>query len=198
MLLAGEDTTANTLAWAIWLLYQHPESFARARAEVDAHVGDPASWTIESFAGLDYVEACANETLRLRPVVPFLMLQALRETSVAGIRVPVDTLIWGALRSDSLREEYFEEPERFKPERWLAAGGAHSASSANRVAMPFGAGPRVCPGRHLAMLEIKMALAVLVGRFDIVSVVALSGGEPGEELAFTMSPEPLTLSLRRR
>ena len=98
------------------------------------------------------------------------MLQALRETSVAGIRVPTDTLIWGALRSDSLREEYFDEPERFKPERWVGADAAHGAASANRIAMPFGAGPRICPGRHLAMLEIKMALAVLLGHFDIESV----------------------------
>jgi cytochrome P450 len=199
MLLAGEDTTANTLAWAIWLLYRHPECLARARAEVDEHVGDRATWTIERFAKLDYVEACANETLRLRPVVPFIMLQALRETSVAGIRVPTDTLIWGALRSDSLREEYFDEPERFKPERWVGADAAHGAASANRIAMPFGAGPRVCPGRHLAMLEIKMALAVLLGHFDIESVAPAAGGtEPGEDLAFTMSPEPLTLRLRRR
>jgi cytochrome P450 len=201
MLLAGEDTTANTLAWAIWLLARHPECFARARGEVDAQVGDPAAWTIERFAALDYVEACANETLRLRPVVPFLMLQALRETNVAGIRIPADTLIWGALRADSLREQHFDEPERFKPERWLAETSP-SASSANRVAMPFGAGPRVCPGRHLAMLEIKMALAVLLARFEIESVVPVRTGassdEPREELAFTMSPEPLTLRLRRR
>jgi cytochrome P450 len=201
MLLAGEDTTANTLAWAIWLLSKHPQCFARARAELDGQIGDPAQWSIERFGALDYVEACANETLRLRPVVPFLMLQALRETSVAGIRIPADTLIWGALRSDTLREEHFDEPERFKPERWLA-DGAHSASSANRVAMPFGAGPRVCPGRHLAMLEIKMALAVLIGRFEIESVAPARSNapadEPAEELAFTMSPEPLTLRLRRR
>ncbi len=136
--------------------------------------------------------------MRLRPVVPFLMLQALRETSVAGIRIPVDTLIWGVLRSDSLREEYFQDATSFRPERWLGADSAHSASSANRVAMPFGAGPRVCPGRHLAMLEIKMALAVLLGRFEIDDVAAQGGGEPLEELSFTMSPEPLTMRLRRR
>ena len=74
------------------------------------------------------------------------------------------------MRSDSLREEYFADARRFRPERWLGAEGGHGAASANRIAMPFGAGPRVCPGRHLAMLEIKMALAVLLGRFDIESV----------------------------
>jgi cytochrome P450 len=198
MLLAGEDTTANSLAWAIWLLFGHPDSLTRARAEIDEHVGDPAAWTIDDFARLEYVEACANEAMRLRPVVPFLMLQALRETSVAGIRIPADALIWGVMRSDSLREEYFEDATRFKPERWLGDDVAHGAASANRVAMPFGAGPRVCPGRHLAMLEIRMALAVLLGRFEIVDVAAAGGGEPREQLSFTMTPEPLAMRLRRR
>jgi cytochrome P450 len=198
MLLAGEDTTANSLAWTIWLLHGHPQCLAKARAEVDKLVGDPTTWTIDDFARLDYVEACASEAMRLRPVVPFMMLQALRETSVAGIRIPADTLIWGALRSDSLREEYFEDAATFRPERWLGPNAAHGAASANRVAMPFGAGPRVCPGRHLAMLEIKMALSVLLGRFDIADVATRSGGEPLEALALTMSPEPLTMRLRRR
>jgi cytochrome P450 len=198
MLLAGEDTTANTLAWAIWLLYRHPESLERARAEVDRVLGDPAAWTIESFAKLEYVEACANETMRLKPVGPFITLQALRETSVAGIRIPVDTLIWGALRVDSASDQYFDHAARFDPERWLDGGSAHSAASASRVAMPFGAGPRVCPGRHLAMLEIKMALAILLGRFDIESVTTRDGGEPAELMSFTMAPEPLTLRLKPR
>jgi len=198
MLLAGEDTTANSLAWAIWLLFEHPDCLARARAEIDERVGDSAAWTIDDFARLEYVEACVNEAMRLRPVAPFLMLQALRETTVAGIRIPADTLIWGVMRSDSLREDYFTDAPSFRPDRWLGAELAHGAASANRIAMPFGAGPRVCPGRHLAMLEIKMALAVLLGRFDIESVAARSGGEPLEELSFTMSPEPLAVRLRRR
>jgi len=198
MLLAGEDTTANSLAWAIWLLFEHPDCLARARAEIDERVGDSAAWTIDDFARLEYVEACVNEAMRLRPVAPFLMLQALRETTVAGIRIPADTLIWGVMRSDSLREDYFTDAPSFRPDRWLGAELAHGAASANRIAMPFGAGPRVCPGRHLAMLEIKMALAVLLGRFDIERVVARSGGQPLEELSFTMSPEPLAVHLRRR
>jgi len=198
MLLAGEDTTANSLAWSIWLLFEHPDCMRRARAEVDERLGDPSAWTIDDFAKLEYVEACVNEAMRLRPVAPFLMLQALRETTVAGIRIPADTLIWGVMRSDSVREDYFPEPTSFRPERWLDAEATHGAASANRIAMPFGAGPRVCPGRHLAMLEIKIALAVLLGRFEIENVATRSGGEPLEELSFTMSPEPLTMRLRRR
>ena len=198
MLLAGEDTTANSLAWSIWLLFEHPDCLSHARAEIDERVGDPSAWTIDDFAQLEYVEGCINEAMRLRPVAPFLMLQALRETTVAGLRVPADTLIWGVMRSDSLRDDYFAQASTFRPERWLGDEVAHGAASANRIAMPFGAGPRVCPGRHLAMLEIKMALAVLLGRFDIEDVATRSGGEPLEELSFTMSPEPLTLRLRRR
>jgi cytochrome P450 len=120
MLLAGEDTTANTLAWAIWLLFTHPEALARARAEIDAVAGDPATWTHERFAEMHWLEACANETMRLKPVAPSLTLQCLRDTVVADVRVPAGTLVFLALRSDSLLEEYFARRRQFDPQRWLA------------------------------------------------------------------------------
>ncbi|HEX2541683.1 MAG TPA: cytochrome P450 [Caldimonas sp.] len=198
MLLAGEDTTANSLAWAIHLLHGHPEALARARAEVDRVAGPPAQWTPERIGALHYVEACANETMRLKPVAPSIVIQALRETRIGDVRVPAGTLVWGALRSDSLEERHFPDPERFLPERWLDGQPQRSASSASRVSMPFGAGPRVCPGRHLAMTEMKMALAVLLGGFDIDSVSTASGAEPAERLSFTMAPEPLRMRLSER
>ena len=64
--------------------------------------------------------------------------------------------------------------------------------------MPFGAGPRVCPGRYLALLEIKMAMAMLLAHFDIESVATPDGGEPREFLAFTMAPVGLKMRLRER
>jgi cytochrome P450 len=198
MLLAGEDTTANTLAWAIWLLRTHPDCLERARAEVDASAGDPSQWTPERFASLDYLEACANETMRLKPVAPTLIVQAVRDTTIADIRVPARTLVFGAMRSDSLRDEYFERAERFDPERWLRAAPGREASAASRVSMPFGAGPRVCPGRQLAMLEMKIALATLLGRFEIESVATADGSPPDERMSFTMTPAGLTMRLRER
>jgi cytochrome P450 len=198
MLLAGEDTTANTLAWAIWLLTHHPEVLARARAEVDANAGTTGAWTLERLAELRYVEACANETMRLKPVAPFVMVQALRESRIADVRVPTGSLIWLALRTDAVSESYFENATAFAPERWLETHAAPGATSVNRVAMPFGAGPRVCPGRQLAMLEIKMALATLLGGFDIESVTPVAGTEPDELMSFTMTPAAMSMRLRER
>ena len=164
MLLAGEDTTANTLAWMIWLpAPPSRRALARARAEVDRVAGDPAAWTPERFAALRYLEACANETMRLKPVAPSLTLQALRDTVVGDVRVPAGTLVWGALRSDSLEE--LLRARRRASTRALARAPTRRPARRRRTgsSMPFGAGPRVCPGRHLAMLEMKMALAMLLG-----------------------------------
>ncbi len=198
MLLAGEDTTANTLAWMIWLLFENPACLARARAEVDARAGPIAAWTPERLAGLEYVEACAFETMRLKPVAPSLVVQALRDTTIADIRVPRGTLVWGALRSDSLDDRHFADAARFDPPRWLHDDRSRSAASASRVAMPFGAGPRVCPGRHLALQEMTMALAMLLGRFELDRVATADGRAPAENLSFTMAPEGLEMRLRAR
>jgi cytochrome P450 len=197
MLLAGEDTTANTLAWAIWLLSTHPDALAKAREEVDA-ASDPATWTHERFAEMRWLEACANETMRIKPVAPSLTLQCLRDTVVADIRVPAGTLVFLAMRSDSLREAYFERAAAFRPERWLDPASGPDATSASRVSMPFGAGPRVCPGRHLAMLEMKMALATLIGRFDIEKVGTPGGDEPDERMSFAMGPSAMAMRLTPR
>jgi cytochrome P450 len=64
--------------------------------------------------------------------------------------------------------------------------------------MPFGAGPRLCPGRYLAMLEMKMVMAMLLAGFDLESVGTADGAEPLERMAFTMQPVGLKLKLRPR
>jgi cytochrome P450 len=198
MLLAGEDTTANTLAWMIYLLKRNPDCLARALEEIDRVVGPVEAWTIERFAELKYVGACANETMRLKPVAPFVVLQSLRNTTVAGVRVPAGELVWLCLRKDSVSENFFPEAQAFKPERWLDGTSHHDAHSPTRVSMPFGAGPRVCPGRHLAMLEMKMALSTLLSNFELASVATVDGGEPEEIFSFTMEPAGLAMKLRGR
>jgi cytochrome P450 len=199
MLLAGEDTTANTLAWMIYLLGRNPDALRRATEEVQRLAPDPAAFTPEQMASLDYLEACASETMRLKPVGPFIVLEALHDTTLADVLVPRGTFVWCVMRHDSVSEAHFPEPTVFNPSRWLdSADPALTPSSPKRVSMPFGAGPRVCPGRYLAMLEIKMAMAMLLASFEIDSVGTADGTEPREHMAFAMAPVGLQMRLRAR
>ncbi len=192
MLLAGEDTTANTLAWMIWLLHKHPQVLARARDEVRAAAPNGlADFTPELMDSLDYLGACAHETMRLKPVGPFMPVEALRDMVIGDVAVPAGTLIWNVLRHESVSEQHVPQAAAFQPERWLA-----EHNPAKNLSIPFGSGPRICPGRYLALLEIKMAMALLLSAFDIVDVRTDDGGEARETMAFTMGPSPLTLVLR--
>ena len=152
MLVAGEDTTANTLAWMLELLYLNPEALRRAQDEVRQALPPGIEMTMEALGELDYLEACINETMRLKPVAAFLPSQAIRNTVVDGIEVPADTLVIGLIRPDATAAQYFPEPARFNPDRWL---GTTETKSTTRVSMSFGAGSRLCPGRYLALLEMK-------------------------------------------
>ena len=199
MLLAGEDTTANTIAWMIHLLWRHPAALQRAQAEVRAVVGDPARPTWDEIAQLDFIEACAHETMRLKPVAPLLVVQALADTTLADVQVPKGMVVTTVMRRDSVSDEHVPRAAAFEPERWLAAGvggAAALAGSARRISMPFGAGPRICPGRYLALLEMKMAMATLLGRFELDSVDTPDGQIAQEKLAFAMAPVGLTMRLR--
>src|SRR5262249_11052894 len=203
MLLAGEDTTANTLAWMIWLLSRHPEALRRARDEVSGVIGAQALPTqYEQLSALAYVEGCAHETMRLKPVAPLQMIQAARDSVVAGIRIPAGQLVMLLMRPAATDERHFPVPQAFDPARWLTshehdAAPVRAAASAKRVSMPFGAGPRLCPGRYLAMQEIKMAIAMLLGGFEVESVATREGGEPREHMSFTMAPTGLRMRLRQ-
>jgi cytochrome P450 len=93
-----------------------------------------------------------------------------------------------------LNESLVPHAERFDPGRWLGTEG----STLKKLSMPFGAGPRMCPGRYLALVEMKMAMAMLLGRFDIRSVDTPDGKEAREWLSVTMGPLGLTMKLTER
>jgi cytochrome P450 len=98
------------------------------------------------------------------------------------------------MRPAATDARHFANPGAFEPARWLG----ESAASAKRVAMPFGAGPRLCPGRYLAMLEIKNLAAMLLAGFEVERVSTPDGDDAREHLAFTMAPVGLRAKLRMR
>ena len=199
MLLAGEDTTANTIAWMIHLLWAHPLALAMATEEVRRVCGSTALPTLEMVEQLDYVEACCHETMRLKPVAPLMPQQAIRDSTVGGVQIDAGMIVFGLMRVDSVSDAHVPQAARFDPQRWMADGKpGQAASAAKRISMPFGAGPRICPGRYLAMLEMKMAMAVLLQHFDIALVDTPDGQPPVEQLNFTMTPVGLRMRLRAR
>jgi cytochrome P450 len=193
MLLAGEDTTANTLAWMIYLLSRHRAASERARAEIrNVLRQNTLLENYEDVSRLPFIDACINETMRLKPVAPIILLEAIRDTVAGELEVPAGTILMCLMRAGATDERRFPDAQAFEPQRWLSI----SSNSPKRVAMPFGAGPRLCPGRYLAMLEMKMVMAMLFGGFDIERVDTPDGKEAREHLAFTMAPVGLRLKLK--
>ena len=189
MLLAGEDTTANTIAWLLHLLHRNPATLQRAQEEVRRVAPACANFSLERIDDLVYLDAAVQEAMRLKPVGPFLPLEAVSDVQIEGVWVPQGGLVWCVLRHDSVSEIYFAEPTRFLPERWLDPAAPKNLST------PFGAGPRTCPGRYLAILEIKIAVAMVLGSFELQSVQPPDGKEAREDMGFVMSPVGLRMQL---
>ncbi len=196
MLLAGEDTTANTIAWLIYLLERNPQALQLATQEVQRLAPDCATLSLEQMDALVYLDGCINEAMRLKPVAPFMPLEAVHDTAVGDVQVPRGTVVWAVLRHDTVDAAHFADPLAFKPERWLASADSTDALD-KRAAIPFGSGPRTCPGRYLALLEIKTAMAMLLTHFVIESVDTPDGQEAQELMAFVMSPVGLRMRLTR-
>jgi cytochrome P450 len=196
ILLAGEDTTAHTLAWLLYLIAEHPEVQHKMQQEADAVLGaetmPPNMSTVEK---LNYIEAVAHETMRLKSVTPLLFMEPNRDVELAGITIPKGTFLMLINRHGALQEENFTDAHEFKPERWLESNPTACAHNRN-ASIPFGAGPRFCPGRNLALLEIKMAMAMLCKNFSISHVET---ERPVQEIfSFTMMPDNLMVKFETR
>ncbi len=197
MLLAGEDTTANTIGWMMHFMVERPQVQAAMRKEADRVLDvhqRPASYAMTE--ALPYIEAVAHEAMRLEPVAPFLAMEANHDTVVADVEVKAGTIVFLVMNHPGMLEKNFRDPQAFRPERWLEADGRGGPGHNPKAFMPFGGGPRYCPGRHLAMLEIKMVAAMLARNFEVVRA---PGTPPTEErFSSTLAPKNLFVTLRQR
>jgi cytochrome P450 len=197
LLLAGEDTTANTIAWAGKYFIEFPEYFQRARDEVDSVFGPASSLTdFKQLTELPFIEAFANETMRLKPIAPINGMETNKGVELMGYYLPVNTQVLALTRHAAINKSHFGEPNRFNPDRWLDPVGEDKCPHNTQAFLPFGTGPRFCPGRNLALAEIKIVLAMLCRNFD------LSLTDPSvrveEILSFTMLPKNLMVKFSKR
>jgi cytochrome P450 len=148
LLLAGHETTATALAWAFDLLFRAPDKLRRLREEVDD-------------GGHAYLDAVIEETLRVRPVVPFVGRQLRVAAELGGYALSAGTVIMPAIYLTHTRPELYPEPYAFVPERFLD-GGPETYSW-----IPFGGGTRRCIGGAFAQFEMRIVLATILRRADL-------------------------------
>src|SRR5271165_657474 len=194
LLVAGEDTTATALAWAIHHLCDSPQWASEIKREADEIVGASIVAGSHDVANrLVCAGAVASETMRLRPAGPISFADANVDTSLGDYVIPKQTAVLALLRPAAIDPANFFDPLAFRPERWLEGSmRPHNVSAY----MPFGSGPRMCPGRSLALLEMKTLLSMLYKNFDVDRVG--DRADVSELYGFTMSPRGLRARLRSR
>ena len=194
MVLAGEDTTAFSLAWTIHSLVDNPTWVEEVRCEGDSVLGDAVTAEdLETASKLEIAAAVANEAMRLRPVAPLGLFEANVDTVIGNVKVPRGTTVVILPRPAAVADDHFTDSRAFRPERWLKGlEGAHDLSAH----IPFGSGPRMCPGRSLALIEMNTLLSMLYKNF-YVDRIGVSD-DVKELYGFTMSPIGLNVRLKER
>ncbi len=160
LLVAGHDTTATGLAWALERLTRHPAILAKAvRAAEASAAGDPS--------GDEYLDALAKETLRIRPVV-FDVGRILTEpTELAGYQLPAGTMVVAGIGLVHANAEVYPDPDRFDPDRMI------DATLTPTTWLPFGGGNRRCLGATFAMVEMRVVLREILRRVELCPTTAV-------------------------
>lgn len=173
-IVAGHETVASALTWAWYLLAQNPDALARLHAEVDALDHDP---TVADLASLPWSRAVLDEALRLYPPAWLITRHSEQPDQVDGIDIPAGALLimspWIVHRHPRL----WRDPEAFDPQRFLS-DEERDVQAVRQAYIPFGAGPRLCIGRDMALLEGTLLIAHLARRFTITPTDAPVVAEP--------------------
>ncbi|MEM9930189.1 MAG: cytochrome P450 [Bacteroidota bacterium] len=159
---AGHETSANALAWTLWLLAQHPVVLTKARAEI-AEVAAAGPINFDSARQLTYLTQVLEESMRLYPPAWITDRVALAPDQAGGYDIQQGTTVGVYFYGLHRNPDYWEEPHAFRPERMTpeAKKKRHPFSF-----LPFGGGPRLCIGNHFAMLEMQLIMARLLHDYD--------------------------------
>ena len=151
LLVAGHETTATSLSWAVERLIRNPPVLARLQAEL-AEGRD------------EYLDAVIKETLRLRPVLPVVVRDLQEEVEIGGFAMPAGTRVACSITNVHRNPEIYPDPHAFRPERFL------EKPAGTYTFIPFGGGIRRCLGASFALFEMKQVLPAIIGQLDLRAV----------------------------
>ena len=179
-IVAGHETTALAIAWALYLLANSPAEQETAHRQARAQLGDRAA-SAEDLASMPYIEQILEESMRLYPPVGLLARAVVAEDELCNrVMKPGDVLflpIWALHR----HELWWENPQAFNPDRF-----AREIRRDKYQYLPFGAGPRVCVAANFAMMQAQIILSTLLARFRF----SPSGAGPRPVMSMTVRPDP--------
>lgn len=179
-IVAGHETTALTLAWALYLCAFDQEVQEKVYTEVSTVLNGRIAGP-EDIGNLPYTEQVIKETLRLYPPASFISRTAQAPDELCGREIRKKDTVMLPIYALQRNEQLWPEPNAFKPDRF-----AKGAKYDRFAWLPFGDGPRVCIGAHFAMVEAQIILASLISRYQFVPI---EGKEPTPEMVLTLRPK---------
>jgi len=179
LIVAGFETSANTLNWVWYLVAKHPEVEAKLFAEAEEHLPNVSALSADSLAAMQYTQQVLEEALRLYPPVWLFTRRSHELDELDDYDVAPDTDIYLSPFILHRTEHYWPDPERFDPDRFAAT----DKPKKDRPFFPFSLGPRRCLGEYFSFLEMKVHLGLLLPRFRMQLVEA---AEPELELGINL------------
>ena len=182
LLVAGHETTANTLSWTWYLLDQNPDAVAQLEAEIDPILfgGIP---NVTDFSRLPYTEKVVQEAMRLYPSAWSISRRALGDDEIGGYFIPANSIVAMSPYTMHRHPAFWDQPDRFDPERFAPE---EVAARPRFAYFPFGGGARQCIGNNFAIMESMIIIPAIAGRFRL----RRNSDEPVEEHALvTLRPK---------
>ncbi len=179
-IVAGHETTALTLSWALYLCAFDPQVQEKLRAEASSVLQGRVA-TAEDCAALPYTEQVIKETLRLYPPAAFISRTAQANDTLCEREIRRKDTVMLPIYALHRHHDLWDRPDQFDPERF-----ADDYRPDRYSYLPFGDGPRICIGAQFAMIEAKIILATLISRFQFERI---SGRDPKPVMVLTLRPE---------
>ncbi|MEU8266527.1 cytochrome P450 [Sphaerisporangium sp. NPDC049002] len=163
IIIGGYETTSNSVAWLVYLVGQHPEVQERLHAEVDSVLGGRVP-TFDDVPRLQYTRMIVDETLRLYTPAWQTMRRANEEDEMGGYRIPAKSDIYLNMFTLHRHQDFWPSPHTFDPERFSPD---QIAQRPRHAYIPFASGPRNCIGKHFALTELTLILAMIAQAYRV-------------------------------
>ena len=164
-IFAGSDTTSNFITMMLLEVYKRPAMLERLREEIREHIGE-GEITAEGLKELKYLECIQYETNRMfGPVEAVFARMPTQEIVVGDIPIQNNTVLTMSMKPTFFNPKYFPDPHSFRPERWE---GDNTTEMLNLIGYAFSGGPRTCIGKHIALLESKIAMVKFIRRYSAI------------------------------